>query len=218
MTDAAPDLKTTPRRKQAATAFALFGIVAIIAALAIAIASIVRSPNLEGVLGGLFGGLFVGLLVAVSGAWLAMRIVFPGEKAKPDPNAGADLEASLRDVLAELELARIATIAQVNARAMWRVPLGAGAGLLLWIYGQYGDDPGDLFDLASLIIVPGMMGYIWASMELSNKYARLYKEKVLPRLAASFGDITYRLAITPDMTRTQGRVRLPEFRRRHGGR
>ncbi len=187
------------RRKLAVSVFAAFGLLGMATGIAVLVASIVKTGGLEGILGGVFGGIFLALLIAVAGAWMAMRIMAP--PAKPDPAAGADIEAALKDVLDEMEKARLETVAQVNARAAWRVPLCAAAGLLLWIYGQFTGDPGDLMDLAALIIVPGIMGYVWASLELSNKYARLYKERVLPRLAATFGELTWRPAVMPDIAR-----------------
>jgi hypothetical protein len=69
----------------------------------------------------------------------------------------------------------------------------------LWILGQYSDDAGDLGDLVAFIVVGGIGGYLWASFSLSNSYARLYKGNVLPRLAATFGDLSYRHAVAPNL-------------------
>jgi hypothetical protein len=189
------------RRKLAGGVFIAFGVLALLAWIGIIVASIRKTPGIEGVLGGIFGGLFIALLVAVAGAWLAMRVAFPPSPKVIDPAEGVDLEASLRDVLDELEKSRLETIGQINQRAAWRVPLCVAGGLGVWIMGQFTDDPGDLFDLAAMLIVPGLMGYVWASLDLSNKYGRLYKSHVLPRLAASFGDLSYRHAVAPDMAR-----------------
>lgn len=192
------DSAAETRRRMAGGAFLAFAVMAIVAGVALAIAAIVRKPNWEGILGGVFGGLFLALLIMGGGAWVSIRLA-SGPKAPPDTWGGEDLEASLRDVLAELEKTRLEIVQKVNARAMLRVPLCVAGGLAVWVLGQFTDDPGDLMDLVALLIVPGLAGYVWASMQLSNEYARLYKERVLPRLAASFGDLSYRSAITPDM-------------------
>ena len=120
---------------------------------------------------------------------------------KPPPivEGGAEIEASLKDVLDELEKSRLETIQQVNARAMTRVPLCMAGGLALALYGQFTGDPPDFVETVSLVLVPGLAGYAWASLELSGKYARLYKDKVLPRLAATFGELSYRQAVVPDI-------------------
>jgi hypothetical protein len=178
-------------------AFTAFAVLAVVAGLALAITTIVRRPDWEGVLGGLFGGFFVALLIMGGGAWVVIWLA--SAPKRPDTAGGAELEASLGDVLAELEKSRLETIAQINKRAFWRVPLCVAGGIGVWILGQFTDEPGDLFDFAAMGIVAGIMGYVWASMSLSNQYARLYKEHVLPRLAATFGDLSYRPAVMPDM-------------------
>jgi hypothetical protein len=87
----------------------------------------------------------------------------------------------------------------VNRRALWRVPVCVAAGAGIMVLGQYSDDPPDLSEAIGMMILPGIGGYVWASFPLSSKYARLYKDKVLPRLAASFGSLSYRSAIAPDL-------------------
>jgi hypothetical protein len=185
------------RRRMAGGAFVAFAVLAIVAGFALAIAAIARKPDWEGALGGVFGGFFVALLIMGAGAWIVMWLV--SSPKRPDTAGGEELEASLSDVLAELEKARLDTIQKANARAIWRVPLCIAGGIVIWVLGQFNNDPGDVVDLAAMIIVPGIMGYVWASMSLSNQYARLYKERVLPRLAAKFGDLSYRPAVMPDM-------------------
>lgn len=215
MTDAgAPAQESTveeTRRKLAGALLTGSLALGVIVAVALAAAAIIKKPDLEGVLAGLFGGAFLGLIVAVAGAWASISLMLP--KAKPDPNAGADIEASLQDVLGELEKARLNTVAQVNKRATWRVPACIAGGAVLWVLGQFSDDPGDLMDLIALMIVPGIGGYVWASMKLSSEYAQLYKQRVLPRLAASFGDISYRRAAAPDLTQLEKECIFGKFDR-----
>jgi hypothetical protein len=174
-------------------------VLAVVAWIAVAAAAIARQQNLEGILGGIFGGFFMGLLIMGAGAWIALKMAM-GPPKPPDLSAGDAIAASLKHVLDELERTRLETVAAINQRAMLRVPLCIAGGLLLWVYGQFTDDPADFGETASLIIVPGLMGYVWASLKLSNAYARTYKSRVLPELAKSFGDLTYRHAISPDLT------------------
>ena len=180
---------------------ALFGfaVLAVFAWVAMATASILNTPGIEGILGGVFGGFFVGLLIMGAGAWVAMWMVRE-PPPPPDPQAGADIAASLKDVLDELEASRLETIRQVNARAALRVPLCVAGGVAFGIFGQFTGDPPDFVEMLSLIAVPAMAGYLWASLALSSKYARLYKDSVLPKLAATFGPLSYRQAVVPDLS------------------
>jgi hypothetical protein len=174
-------------------------VLAVVAWIAIAVAAIARQPNLEGILGGIFGGFLIALFIMAAGAWAAIRLA-AGPRPPPDLSAGDAIASSLKHMLDELEQARLETVAAINQRAMWRVPLCVAGGLALWLFGQFSDDPADIEETAALIIVPGLMGYVWASMKLSNEYARKYKARVLPELAKSFGALTYRHAVEPDLT------------------
>ncbi|MDP3740154.1 MAG: DUF3137 domain-containing protein [Hyphomonadaceae bacterium] len=211
---ASEDIAGKLRRKMAGGALFGFAVMAVFAGVAIATAAILRNPNLEGILGGVFGGFFAALLIMGAGAWVTIWLARE-PKAAPDPEAGADIEASLKGVLDELERARLETIRQINMRAMLRVPLCVAGGIALATYGQFTGDPPDFEELVALIVVPGLAGYAWASMELSGKYARLYKDKVLPRLAATFGELSYRHAVTPDIASLVDEGVMASFERVH---
>lgn len=210
---ASTDTEERSRRKGARAVLLGFLALGVLAWIGIAIAGIVKDASLGGILGGLFGGFFMGLLVAGAGAWAAMSFAFP----RPKPNAesiaeGDALQAQLSGLLAELETVRLETVRQINQRASWRVPLCAAGGLAFWIFGQFSDDPGDILDLAILMGMAGVGGYVWASLALSNQYSRLYKGKVLPKLAAAFGDITYRHAVMPDLALMRAERIFREFK------
>jgi hypothetical protein len=175
-------------------------VLAVATGLAIGIAGIIRQPNLEGILTAVFGGFFVALLIMGASAWIAMRMM-SGPPRPPDLSAGDAIAASLKHVLDELELTRLETVNAVNRRAAWRVPLCAAIGLVIMVLGMLSDDPPDLLEAAGMVIVAGIMGYVWASTKLSNEYALKYKARVLPELAKSFGDLSYRHAVAPDMGR-----------------
>jgi hypothetical protein len=190
--------KALTRRNVAGGMLGLFVALGVAAGIALAVASVIRNPGWEGILGGVFGGLLVGLLIMGAGAWVAMTMM-RGPRI-PDTAGGEEIEAQLRDVLAELEKSRLATLEQINHRAMWRIPLCAGAGIALWAFSQFSDDPADTWDLVAFTVVGGVGGYAWASLKLSNAYARLYKSNVLPRLAATFGALSYRHAVQPNLS------------------
>lgn len=177
---------------------------AAIAGVGLAVTSIIRKPDLEGIAGGIFGGFLLALVIMGAGAWIGISVA-TGPKI-PDTQGGDEIAASLKDVLDELEAARQQTVEDINHRAMLRVPLCAIGGVAFAVLGQLTDDPPDLMEMIALIIVPAIGGYVWASMPLSSKYHRLYKDKVLPRLAATFGALSYRQAITPSLSelKTEG--------------
>ncbi len=182
----------------------------IVAGIALAVASIVRDPGIGGIQGGVFGGFVVALVITGAGAWAAMSLM-RGPKAPPDTVGGEAIAAELKDVLAELESARLEIVEKINRRTLWLVPLCAAGGVALVIAAQVSDDPPDFVEMIGLVVVPGFAGYVWASLDLSSRYARLYKEKVLPRLAASFGALSYRPAILPDIARLKAECIFRKF-------
>jgi len=101
-------------------------------------------------------------------------------------------------VLAELEAARLEVVRQVNARAVTRVPVGAAAGFGLWCLEQMSGRPGRdgvagiVWNAVCLVGIGAMAGYYSASRDSSAGYARLYLGRVLPLLAARFGDLSFR--------------------------
>lgn len=187
------------RRSKAALLLAGFGVAAVAMFLLVLVASLRRAPGLSGLLSGVFLGLFAALLVAGIGAWMAMAIVTPKTVLPAEPANMAQIEGSLAPVLAALEATRVDMVRQIKARQVSRIPLGAGAGLLFWIFTQFGKDPSSIFDLFLFVGAGGFGGHVWASYKLSERYRRLYKERVLPQLAAQFGALSYRPAVMPDM-------------------
>lgn len=192
--DTLPDDKS--RRKMAGSALAAFAAVGVAAWIAVAVGAIIRKPGWEGWLTGIFGGFFVGLLIMAGGAWTAISLA---RAPKPPDDFTPPSDPELAAVLAELETARQDTLRQIKALASWRVPLGAAGGIALWVAGLFTDDPNGTFDLIGFIVFGGIAGYVWASLQLSNQYEKLYKTRVLPKLAASFGDLSWRPAVMPDL-------------------
>jgi hypothetical protein len=184
-------------------------IVAVMAGAGIATAGILGNPTLEGILGGVFGGLLLALVIMAIGAWAAMSLM---RTPKPADVAGGDaLAAQLKDVLDELEEARLEMVETVNRRAVWCVPLAVAAGVALLVFQQFSDEPPDVFAMIVTLGVSGAVGYGFASLPVSMKYRQLYKDKVLPRLAASFGDLSYRKAHMPDLARLKAECIFRKF-------
>jgi hypothetical protein len=101
---------------------------------------------------------------------------------------GAALEGLLGPTLDELEAVRAETAREIMARALIRVPAGLAAGLALSLWLPESDG----FDFAVFVLGGGLAGYSWAAYKLSEAYRRLYKDRVLPALAARFGALRYR--------------------------
>lgn len=186
------------RRRRAQRAFGASGAVALGAFVLVLIASIHKTPGVHGLLSGTLAGLVAALVVCGCGAWIAISIVVPRMRAPVDTQTADDLVGMLSPVLAELEAARTEVVRQVNARAVTRVPLGAICGGAIWFLEQLSGKPnrdgfvGVVFSAVCLVGVGAMAGYFAAAHERSDAYARLYFRRVLPLLAARFGDLSFR--------------------------
>lgn len=202
--------RSPKRAKLAAGMFGLGAFAGLAIWGAVIVASWLRHPGLEGLLTGMFAGLFAGLLATLAGAWLAVRIVTPPKMPVPDSeeDVAAIADLKLAPVLAELEEVRLETMKVVADRARWMTPLGVVIGIALWALGK----KPEIGDLPMVAGAAGLIGYAWAASEPGKRYARLYKQKVLPLLAASFGDLSYRPAIVPDI----GRLRAEQLLRTDG--
>jgi hypothetical protein len=167
---AAVDPATTRRAeiaKLALTAGVLLGVLVFVAVI---VASFRQGRDLGHLLTGLFTGLFTALLVAVGGAWAAMALLSPTARAAAtvDLAKATELEQLLAPTLAELELARAATVHQVNLRLVSRVPLAMAAGVALWTFSQFGRSPGTAFNLIEFAGFGAAVGWCWASLGLSE--------------------------------------------------
>jgi hypothetical protein len=173
-----------------------------------------RSHDLGKILTGLFASLFGALIVAVVGAWGVMGLLSPRPAAtSPDPARGDDLERLLAPTLTQLEAARTDIAHQVNLRMASRIPICIAIAVGFWIFSQFGRRPADFGNLLQLMAFGAAIGWYWASQKLSDQYRRLYKERVLPQLAAQFGALSYRPAITPDVGLMRDQHLFREFDR-----
>jgi hypothetical protein len=192
------DAASAARRRRAQRAFGACGVAALGAFVLVLIASVHKTPGVHGVLSGTLAGLLAALVIGVCGAWIAMSIVAPQLTPPSDTQTADDLAGTLGPVFAELEAARAEVVRQVNARALTRVPLGAICGGAIWFLEQLSGKPdrdgfaGVVFSALCLIGVGAMAGYFAAAHARSDAYARLYFRRVLPLLAARFGDLSFR--------------------------
>jgi hypothetical protein len=181
---------------------------------AVVVASYRQGHDLGHLLTGVFTGLFTALLVAAGAAWAAMALLSPkAAPTTPDLAEASELERLLAPTLTELEAARATTVHQVNLRMATRIPLAMAAGAGFWIFSQFGRSPGNIFNLLEFMAFGAAVGWYWASHALSGQYGRLYKDRVLPKLAAQFGSLSYRRAIEPDMGQLRAQHIFREFDR-----
>jgi len=195
-----------PDRSGAATAlFGAFGL-ALVVWVMVLWSSVRQDPGIGGWLGGLFGGGFAALVVAGAGAWAAMYFVArPARQAAAQELAVYADDDDLGRILGELEVVRLRTHRQINASAAWRIPVCVMGAVVLWIASQFTDDPADGVDLLVFSGIAAFGGYFWASLTLSEQYRKTFKERVLPKLVAGFGALTWRPAQPPlDELRSHG--------------
>jgi len=207
---AAPmDAQMKTRRGLAGGVLTVGALLSGVVGIGLAVATIVKTPTAEGILGGAFGGFIAALALMAITAWIAMRVATPAPQ--PDETGGDEIAASLKDVLDEVEATRLETADRIYARALWRVPLLAAAGAVAVVVAQASNDPPDFMEMVALIVVPGVIGYVWAGLDLSARYARGYKDKVLPALAATFGALSYRQAQMPDLRKLKEECIFRQF-------
>lgn len=176
-----------------------------------AIIGAARQPD-GSILTGIFAGLFGALLIAVASAWAAMWLASPRLPPPPLNEATADrVTAGLGPVLQELEAARQSTVQQINARAGWRVPVCAMLGLGLWLLPDKSGEESGVLDLLYSVGFGAAAGYTWAAAKLGDRYRLLYKDRVLPMLAAQFGDLSWRRSQLPDLSRWRAAGVFPDY-------
>ena len=174
------------------------GIIAVLVFAAIVTASVRKSPTLSGFLSGVAVGVFVSLLMLLVALWGMISLITPKQRAAPvDMAMAGELNTLLAPTIRELDAARAEVRMHVVRRAIIRVPLCVAGGLLFWLFAKYTNKkPPDIFDLFTFVGFGGLAGFVWASNKLAKAYRALYKQRVLPQLAARCGDLVYRPAQT----------------------
>lgn len=170
---------------------------AAIAWIGIAVSANARMPGIVGVVTAIFGGFFLAVLIAAVGGWIALKLSEPRVAARPVATGAEGPEISA--MLADLETERLETVRQLQERSAWRMPACAAVGLCAWTLLALAGAPGGPVDFVIVMILGGVAGYVWSSREQTRQYSQFYTQRVLPRLAASFGEITWRPAVMPDL-------------------
>jgi hypothetical protein len=161
--------------------------------------SLTQATDVGAVLSGVFLSFLAALVFAGAVAWLLMWALVPTTEKPFDEAAATALETLLAPTLRELDAVRAEVVRKVKERSVMMVPVGAACGALFWLLGQWGDEPGGFFELIMWLGVGAVGGEAWAFAKLAEEYTRLYKSRVLPILAARFGNLTYRQASTHDI-------------------
>jgi hypothetical protein len=175
-------------------------------------ASIASSPGLAGIAQGLFAGFFLALLFAVGfGALLLSARRSREPKAAAVIPAATELNARLAPTVRELNAMRGDFIAQVKARSVTRIPLGTAIAIALWALAQRGDDPPGVFGFFLFVILGALGGEVWAAHKPEREYRRIYKERVLPQIAAGVGNLTYRAASKDRVAKFGAERVLPQY-------
>jgi hypothetical protein len=180
----------------------------------ILLSGIAESPGIGGLLKGIFGGLLMALVFAGTVGWLFLWAVGSRSRDRHEnADAASRLDTLLAPTLRELNAVRADVIAKVKARSVTRVPLGTAGGFVVWVFSLWTNDPPGVLGLLAWVVGGALAGEAWAAGKLEREYTRLYKQRVLPLLAARFGDLTYRQASRDDVLKLRGHRILPEFDR-----
>jgi hypothetical protein len=210
----------TPKRPSPATPDRLYWTVAaLLAATAMGAAVVVLGafdPAEEHGLDGWLDGLVAGVVCAALCLFLAARIHgwltwLRGPTPAIDIAANRSaLQAALAPTLTELEAVRVEAGRRIRRRAAWLTPIGAGGLLCTWAIWLALTHDLNLLAPPAAVLVGGLIGHVVAAHRLAGEYERLYEARVLPRLAAMFGALTFGRPRPPDLERLR---RFHVFRR-----
>lgn len=121
-----------------------------------------------------------------------------------------EVEVKVRPILNELEELRRKAIRSIDIRALFMVPGGIVAGFLVGsLIGH--DDTMPFLRGLMYSALGGGLGWVWAFTSLNNAYRRAYKTRIIPHLAACFGELDYRPAVEPDLKRLTRLGLIPGF-------
>lgn len=174
---------------------------AAIAWIGIAVSANARMPGIVGMITAIFGGFFLAVLIAAIGGWIALKLSEPYATTRPSPLMADGLGSEMSAILSDLESERQEAIRQVKERSAWRMPACAAVGLCIWTLLALAGAPGGAVDFVVVMLLGAIAGYVWSSREQAREHAAFYTGRILPRLAASFGEITWRPAVMPDFNK-----------------
>jgi hypothetical protein len=163
---------------------------------------------LDGVVAGVVCAAICLFLAARIHGWLTwLRGPTPAVDFAADRSA---LQAALAPTLTELEAVRLEAGRRIRRRAAWLTPIGAGVLLASWAIWLAATGDLNLLAPPIAILAGALIGHVVAVRRLAGEYERLYKARVLPRLAGLFGALTFGAPPPPDLERLR---RFHVFRR-----
>jgi hypothetical protein len=130
-----------------------------------------------------------------------------GGPSLPDATL-AEVSATVRPILLELETLRRDTIRKIDFRAVLLIPVGAAVG---FVFGMIVNEGVPLLSALGYAAVGGGCGWALAFTSLNNAYRRAYKTRIIPHLSRCFGDLDYRHAVEPDLKRLAKLRLIPGF-------
>jgi hypothetical protein len=204
--------KARPAAQIGRVVFIAFVGLAAIAWLGIAVGANARTPGLVGLATSVFGGFFVALLIVAVGGGIALKLSEHRPRPRPLLPVTGDHTPEMQAIFSDVEAYRQDVIWQSAERTAWRAPACAAVGLCAWTLIAMTGAPVGALDFVAVMIGGGLVGYGWSLHEATRQYNKTWRERVLPRLAASFGEITWRPPVMPDLTRLQNSGLFPAFR------
>ena len=161
----------------------------------------IEEHGVDGYVDGLIAGVIsAGLFGFVAGRLHAWLMWLKGPEVADATDDPSRLQSALAPTLAELEAVRQDVGRRIRRRAAWMTPLGAGVLLAAWAIFVLRGGGLNLLAPPLAVLVGAAAGHIVASHRLAAEYERLYKARVLPRLAAQFG-LSFGRAVPPDLER-----------------
>lgn len=153
---------------------------------------------IDGVIAGFLAAWLFGILAARLHAWLMW---LKGPETVDRSEYPSKLQTDLAPMLTEMEAVRFDVGRRIRRRAGWMTPLGVGVLLTAWAIFAVLDHEFDLILPPVAVVIGAALGHIVASSRLAEEYERLYKGRVLPRLAALFGALAFARPPPPDLER-----------------
>ncbi len=204
--------KARPTAQIGRVVFIAFVGLAAIAWIGIAVGANARTPGLVGLATSVFGGFFVALLIAAVGGCIALKLSEQRPRPRPLMPSDGDRGPEMHAIFNDVEAYRQNVVRQSLERTAWRAPACAAVGLCAWTLIAMAGAPVGALDFVAVMIGGGLVGYGWSLQEAARQYAKTWRERVLPRLAASFGEITWRPPVMPDLSRLRNSGLFPAFR------
>lgn len=118
-----------------------------------------------------------------------------------------EVEAAVAPNLAALDALRRDTISEIDLRLMILMPLAVIAGIVFGTMGPKGNP----FTAAWFAAIGLSLAWFFAYSGPQMAFRKAYKSRIIPHLAARFGDLAYRHPKAPDLSRLSKLGLIPGF-------